>query len=511
VALTMHATAVPLDRRGTPGIRRWLILVSITTGTLMANVDAAAVTVALPTMAREFDVGLDALQWLISGYFLTITAVLPVSGRLADIVGRKRILNTGLAIFVTASLLVAVAPTFALLIAARVLQGVGASMFMATIMATAVTTFPPEERGRVLGLLTSVVAAGTVVGPGLGGVLTDAFGWRSIFLINVPIGLLGAVGTFVFLPADRPVGRPSAKKFDLLGAVLFAGFSSSLLLGLGAGPSAGWFSRLTLGLLGASSAFLGLFVAQEARSAGPVIDLGLFRRRVFGLGNVAAFLSFVLMLFPAVLFPLYLHEVMQLSLGATGILMTLQAVCMLVVSPVAGWWSDRSGSRRSTLVALGLITAAMTGSVFLGSASPLWLTGLVLTFFGVGFGLFLSPNNSAVMGALTHDRAGTAGAILATVRNLGKAVGVALAVLLYSAFAGTPATVGVEPAVLLSGFRGAFVVGAVLGGVAFVTVVLMYSGQETGSPRSDGQPDLAGRGGTWSPDGLRSRPDAPAL
>jgi hypothetical protein len=153
----------------------------------------------------------------------------------------------------------------------------------------------------------------------------------------------------------------------------------------------------------------------------------------------------------------------------------------------------------------------MTGSVFLGSASPLWLTGLVLTFFGVGFGLFLSPNNSAVMGALTHDRAGTAGAILATVRNLGKAVGVALAVLLYSAFAGTPATVGVEPAVLLSGFRGAFVVGAVLGGVAFVTVVLMYSGQETGSPRSDGQPDLAGRGGTWSPDGLRSRPDAPAL
>jgi EmrB/QacA subfamily drug resistance transporter len=478
MALTMHAPDVPLDRQAMRGIRRWLILVSITTGTFMANVDGAAVTVALPTMARDFDVGLDALQWVVSGYFLTITAVLPVSGRLADILGRKRILNTGLAIFVVASLLVALAPTFPLLTAARVLQGVGASMFMATIMATAVTTFPPEERGRVLGLLTSVVAAGTVVGPGLGGVLTDAFGWRSIFLINVPIGLLGGVGTFLFLPADRPVRRWSAKEFDLSGAVLFAGFSSTLLLGLGSGPSAGWSSGVTLGLLGASSLLLGLFVVQEARSGAPVIDLGLFRRRVFGLGNLAAFLSFVIMLFPAVLFPLYLHEVRQWSLGATGLLMTLQAVFMLLVSPVAGWWSDRTGSKRPTLVALGLLTAALIGSVFLGSTSPLWLIGLVLACFGVGLGLFLSPNNSAVMGDLARERVGTAGAILATVRNFGKSVGVALTVLLYSAFAGTSATVAVEPAVLLSGFRGAFVVGAVLAGVALVAVLLMYSGQE---------------------------------
>ncbi len=500
----------PADRQGTPGIRRWLILVSITTGTFMTNADAAAVAVALPTMAREFDVGLDALQWVISGYFLTVTAVLPVSGRLADTLGRKRILTTGLTIFVVASLLVALAPTFLLLTAARVVQGVGASMFMATIMATAVTTFPPEERGRVLGLITSVVAAGTVVGPGLGGVLTDAFGWRSIFLINVPIGLLGAVGTFAFLPADRHVDHRGPKKFDLPGALLFAGFSSALLLGLGAGPSTGWADRVTLGLLGASFVLLGLFVAQEARAAGPVIDLGLFRRRIFGLGNVAAFLSFVLMLFPAVLFPLYLHEVLRWSLGATGLVMTLQAVFMLLVSPMAGWWSDRSGSRPPTLVALGLITAAMVGSVFLGPASPVWLIVLVLASFGMGFGLFLSPNNSALMGDLDRDRAGTAGAILATVRNFAKSVGVVLAVVLYSAFAGTSATVAVEPAVLLSGFRGAFVVGAVLAGVALVAVVLMYSGQGTRSLRSNGRPDLPGRPGKWSLAGPRSRPGGAA-
>ncbi len=508
---SLQATGVPVGRPGPSGVRRWLILVSITTGTFMANVDAAAVTVALPTMAREFGVGLDALQWVISGYFLTITAVLPVWGRLADLVGRKRILTTGLAVFVLASLLVALAPTFPLLTAARVLQGVGASMFMATIMATAVTTFRSEERGRVLGLLTSVVAGGTVVGPGLGGILTDAFGWRAIFLINVPVGLLGAVGTLLFVPRDRPAGPRSAERFDLPGALLFAGASSTLLLGVGTGASAGWSDGVTLGLLGASVVLTGLFVAQESRSADPVIDLALFRRRVFGLGNVAALLSFVLMLFPAILFPLYLHEVLGWSLGATGILMTLQAVVMLIVSPLAGWWSDRRGSRRPTLVALGVITAAMIGSVLLGPASPLWLIGLLLASFGVGLGLFLSPNNSAVMGDLSRDRAGTAGAILATVRNLGKSVGAVLVVAVYSAVAGTSETVAVEPAVLLSGFRGAFMVGAVLAGLALGIVVLMYAGQRTGSLRSEGRPDVAVDRAMRSPVGLRAGQNGAAV
>lgn len=308
--------------------------------------------------------------------------------------------------------------------------------------------------------------------------LADALGWRSIFLINVPIGMLGSIGTLVFLPADRTAGDRSAKGFDLLGAVLFAGFSSSFLLGLGAGPSAGWVSWPTLGLLGAALAFLVFFAAQEVRSAGPVIELRLFRRRVFGLGNVAGFLAFVLMLFRALLFPLYLHEVMDRSLATTGLLMTLQAVAMLLVSPVAGRWSDRVGSRQPTLVALALTTLAMLGSVLLGPASPLWLIGAVLGLFGVALGLFLSPHNSALMGDLPRERAGTAGAILATVRNLGKSVGVAAAVLVYSAFAGTSATVAVDPDVLLSGFRGTFAVGAVLAGVALVAVVAMYWRQQ---------------------------------
>lgn len=461
---------------------RWLILFSITTGTFMANVDATAVTVALPAMAQEYGVQLDALQWVISAYFLAITAVLPVFGRLADMVGRKHVLNTGLAVFVIASLLVALAPTFQTLIAWRVLQGIGASMFMATIMATAVTTFPPEERGRVLGLLTSIVAAGTLLGPAVGGLLTDAFGWRSIFFINVPIGLLGVLGTFVFLPAAAGTGG-SWRQLDLPGAVLFAGFSSSLLFGLAMGPGTGWSSRAVLALLAAATLFVLLFAVRESRVSRPLIDLRLFRRRVFGFGNLAAFLSFVLMFFPAVLFPLYLHEVVGWSIAMTGLVMTVQAVAMLLVSPFSGWWSDRVGSMRPALAALGLLTVAMLGTAFIGPAAPSWLIGALLALLGAAFGLFLSPNNSAVMGDLGRHHAGTANGILATLRNLGKAVGVALAVLVYQAFAGTATTVGAPPDVFLAGFRGVFLTGAVLSAVALLAVVCMYRREEPGSSR----------------------------
>ena len=455
------------------GIARWLILVSITSGTFMANIDSTAVTVALPTMTREFDVHLDALQWVISAYLLAITAVLPVFGRLADIVGRKRVLNTGLAVFVVASLVVALAPTFPVLIASRALQGIGASMFMATIMATAVATFPPGQRGQILGLISSIVAAGTLVGPALGGLLTDAFGWRSIFLINVPIGLIGAVGTLVFLPYEPGTGG-SLRRLDPWGALCFAGFAACLLLGLGRGPGGGWSSPGVLGLLVAATGFLLLFVIRGLRAAHPLIDLRLFRLGVFGFGNLAGLLYYVLTVFPPFLFPLYLQEVLGWSTGTTGVLMTLQAVSMLLVSPFSGRWSDRVGSMWPAVTALGLMMLAMSGAAFLGPSSPHWLVGLLLASLGAGFGMFNSPNNSAIMGALGREHIGTANGILSTTRNLGRALGVTVVVLLYQTFAGTAATAGVASSTFLAGFHGVFLAGALVGAATLGTVLLMH-------------------------------------
>jgi EmrB/QacA subfamily drug resistance transporter len=465
-----------LDRPGAPapveGVGRWLVLFSITTGTFMANVDSTAVTVALPTMAREFGVRLDALQWVLSAYLLTITAVLPLFGRLADMVGRSRILNGGLVLFVGGSLVVALAPTFPVLVASRALQGIGASMFMATIMATAVTAFPPGQRGRVLGLIGSIVAAGTLLGPPLGGLLTEAFGWRSIFFVNLPIGLLGALGTFVFVPRDRGTGG-GLRALDLPGAALFAASVSALLLGLGQGPALGWASPRVLGLLAGAAVLLALFVVRENRTPRPLVDLGLLRRRVFGLGILASFVYFLLTVLPPFLYPLYLQEVLGWSTGTTGLVMTLQAAAMLLVSPLSGWWSDRVGSRRPALLALVLLLLGLAGSASLGAEPRPWLIGGLLVLLGVGPGMFNSPNNSAIMGDVARERIGTANGILSTTRNLGRAVGVAVVALGYQAFAGTSATTDVPADTLLAGFRGVFLVGAVLAAAALTAVAFM--------------------------------------
>ena len=455
------------------GLGRWLVLFSITTGTFMANVDSTAVTVALPTMAREFGVRLDSLQWVLSAYLLTITAVLPLFGRLADMVGRKRILNTGLALFVAASGVVAVAPSFPVLIASRALQGVGAAMFMATIMGTAVITFPPSQRGRVLGLISSIVAAGTLLGPPVGGLLTDAFGWRAIFLVNLPIGLLGAVGTFLFVPGDVGTGG-GPRALDLPGAALFAAFVTALLLGLGRGPTSGWGSVEVAALLAAAVAALGLFVLRESRTAQPLIDLGLLRRRVFGLGILSAFFYFVIITITPFLFPLYLQEALGWSTSTTGLVMALQALAMLVVSPLSGWWSDRAGAGRPALVALVVLALALLSAAFLGTDPPLWALAVLLVLLGVGPGMFNSPNNSAIMGDVARERIGTANGILSTTRNLGRAVGVAVVALGYQAFAGTSATSGIPDATFLAGFRGVLLLAAVLAVAALVAVAFMH-------------------------------------
>lgn len=457
------------------GAARWLVLFSITTGTFMANVDATAVTVALPTMAREFGVEIDSLQWVLSAYLLAITAVLPFFGRLSDAVGRKRILNLGLLMFVLASLCVAMAPALWVMVVFRVFQGIGASMFMATITPMALAAFPADQRGRVLGIVGSMVAAGTLLGPALGGLLTGAFGWRAIFLINLPVGLLGAIGTLVLLPADSRK-RVRAPKLDFLGLTLFIAFSSALLLGLSFGPGIGWSNWLVVALLASAVISLALFIVRELRVDCPLIDLRLFRRRVYGWGMLAAFLSYILMLFPAFLFPLYLHEVLGWSIGLTGLLMTCQAFAMLLVSPVSGWWSDRVGSRRPALVALAVMVLTFVGASFLGAESAPLLVASLLALLGASVGLFSSPNSSAVMGDLGREQAGIANGTMATLRNLGRSMGVALTVLLYQLFAGTSATSGIPADQFLAGFHGVLRVGAALAAIAFVAVALMYRG-----------------------------------
>jgi EmrB/QacA subfamily drug resistance transporter len=477
----------PTQRSSAGAAARWIILFSVTTGTFMANVDATAVVVALPMMAKEFGVDIDSLQWVLSAYLLTITAVVPFLGKLSDAIGGKRILSIGLLTFVVASLAVALAPVLPVMIAFRVLQGIGAGMFMATITPLALATFPVGQRGRILGIIGSMVAAGTLLGPALGGVLTGAFGWRAIFLINVPVGLIGSIGVMALLPKDSKKGT-KAPRLDVPGFTLFIMFSSSLLLGLGFAPRLGWSHEVVIGLLGTAVVACALFVLRELKTAVPLINLRHFRRRVYGWGTLAAFLSYVLLLFPAFLFPLYMHEVLGWSIGLTGLMMTCQAFAMLLVSPLSGWWSDRVGSRRPALVALSVMIATFVGASFLTESSPPWLVAALLALIGASVGLFSSPNSSAVMGDLGQDQAGVANGTIATLRNLGRAIGVTLTVLLYQLFAGSPATARISADHFLAGFQGVLLVGAGLAAVAFLAVVLMYG--RDGRARKDARKEM---------------------
>jgi MFS family permease len=325
----------------------------------------------------------------------------------------------------------------------------------------------------VLGLISSIVAAGTLLGPVVGGLLTEAFGWRAIFLVNLPIGLLGAIGTFLFVPSDAGTGG-GVRALDLPGAVLFAAAVTALLLGLGRGPASGWGSAEVVGLLVAAGAALGLFVLRERRTARPLIDLVLLRRRVFGLGILSAFLYFVIITIAPFLFPLYLQEALGWSTATTGLVMALQALAMLVVSPLSGWWSDRAGSGRPALVALVLLGLGLLAAAFLGLDPPVWVLALLLVVLGVGPGMFNSPNNSAIMGDVARERIGTANGILSTTRNLGRAVGVAVVALGYQAFAGTPATSGIPEETFLAGFRGVLLIGVGLAAAALVAVAFMH-------------------------------------
>ena len=463
------------------GAARWLVLYAISTGTLMANIDSTAVTVALPTLARDFGVRLDDLQWVLSAYLLSITAVLPLFGRLADMMGRKRILNAGLVLFVAGSVVVAVAPTFPVLIGSRVFQGVGAAMFMATNMAVAVSAFPASQRGRVLGFLSSMVAAGTLVGPPLGGLLTDAFGWRSIFLINLPIGLLGAVGAFFFVPVVPGRGG-GVGSLDLPGAALFAAAVSGLLLGLGRGPGHGWASWDVVALLAGSAVTLMLFLLRERRTARPLIDLALLRRRVFGLGSLAGLVYYTLLIMTPFLFPLYRQEVLGWTTSTSGLVMILQATTMLVVSPLSGWWSDRAGPRGPALTGLIVLGGSFLAAAFLPEDPPVVLIGGLLALLGIGPALFNSPNNSALLGDVAPERIGTANGIISTTRNLGRALGVTVVALGYQAFAGTSATAGVPVATFLDGFRGVLLIGFVLAVVAFTAVSFMHPREGVAPP-----------------------------
>lgn len=418
----------------------------------MATLDGNIVSVALPTLGAELGVSIDRLEWIVSAYLLAISATLLALGRAGDVLGHRTVFVAGMLTFTAGSALCGAAPDHRALVAARVFQALGASAMMAISTALVTATFPRERRGQALGTIGTVVALGLTAGPPLGGLILSHLSWRWVFYVNLPVGLAGAAWALRVLP--RPARAPGPRPaFDLAGAGLFAaGLAAALLAVDGlAAPGAGH-----LALLAAAGAAWLALARRSRRAAAPLVDGVVLGSSTVRLGLLAGFLSYAAMFTQTFLTPFYLARVLGLPPGRLGLALAAVPVALSVSSPLAGWLSDRLGTRGLAALGMLLVAAGLGALSSAGSEASLATAMSRLAVCGVGMGLFQAPNNSAIMGALPRDRLGAGGGLLATARNVGMAVGVGLAGGLFALRSGA----GADPATFLPGYALALRAGA---------------------------------------------------
>jgi EmrB/QacA subfamily drug resistance transporter len=386
---------------------------------ILATLDGSIVTVALPSVRTEFCTSLSEVKWVMSIYLLVVTGLLLPFGRLADLHGQKGVYLGGLAIFTLGSVLCAGAWSTQSLIGARAAQGVGAAMLMACSPAIVTATFPPAMRGKGMGLLGLAVGVGLTAGPPLGGVLLSAFGWRSLFLINLPLG----VASFVYAAVKLPRLHFGSEKesFDWGGAVFFLVACSSLLYALdsvgGSGGAAWpWFFASVVAFL--------LFLRRERCAVHPLVPLEIFRVRTFSAALAAGALTFLSGFVVVILTPFYLTEVRGFDPMRLGLWLTIGPLLMMAVSPWAGSLSDRIGPYRLTLAGLAIRTLSLGLFAISDAATPLPVVFAAFASLGIGNAVFMAPNTSSIMGSVPPRMFGVAGGLTAVARNLGMALGV---------------------------------------------------------------------------------------
>ncbi|GAB4023109.1 MFS transporter [Spirosoma koreense] len=394
-------------------------------GTFMSTLDSSIVNIALPTIRRELAAG-DSVEWIVLCYLLTTTSTLLIMGKLSDWVGRRQLYITGFCVFVLGSLLCGLAWNLWSLVGFRVVQGLGASMIYAIGPAIISDAFDPKERGQALGLMGSVVAAGSSAGPVIGGLLLGKFGWSSIFFVNVPIGLIAIWRAWTILP-DSP--KVTGQRFDLLGAGLFLVGVTALLTGLDFGPEPdyGWDNELVIGLLAVGGVLIGGFLFWEMRVSEPMLRLNLFRIWPFTSAILAAFCGFVASGGNLFVIPFFLQQLLGLNPERAGLVLLAGPLTLSVIAPLGGYLSSRVPTRLLSTTGLLITACGYFAFSFLDTSwdwkDIVWRSSLV----SFGFALFQSPNSSSALNSAPLNQRGIASSMIAFMRNLGFVVGIALA------------------------------------------------------------------------------------
>jgi len=406
---------------------RWFIVGTVCVGSAMSWVDSSVTQMLLPHLEVEFGARLSTVSWVAVAYLLALAAFLPIFGRLADMVGRKLLYTGGFLLFTVGSALCGLAENLPVLIGFRVIQGIGASLLSANSVAIVVAAAGLARRGRALGILSAAQAVGFSAGPAIGGLVLEALDWQWVFWINVPAGLAGILLGWFVLPPTK--GLPADSRFDWQGAVLIAPALTALIAVINEGYAWGATSAAFVGCALAAPILLMLFVRSEQRAQDPLIELALFRKRAFAAGNIAGFMCPAALFGLLFLMPFVLVRAYGDSTFAAGLRLTVIPVMMGAVSPLAGALYDRLGARLLTMSGMLVCVAALAllFAVLDGAPASLPAVTLALALFGLGQGLFLPPNNSAIMGAAPAPLIGEAGGLINLVRCCGISVGVAAA------------------------------------------------------------------------------------
>ena len=404
----------------------WLVVGTVCIGAFMGQLDASIAQLVLPTLENVFHESLSHVEWIAIAYLLTLAALLAPVGRLADMLGRKLLYTMGFVIFVIGSGLCGASPSLGFLFGARVLQAIGAAFLQANSVAIVTAAAGPRRRGRAIGIQGAFQALGLSVGPALGGVLISTLGWRWVFYINVPAGIIGAMIGWFVLPRT-PGLRRGEHSFDLPGALLLAGALVCAMLVLSEGEGWGWLSGGVIGLAALGALLTATFIWHEQRTKSPVVDLSLFRSRGFTLGNVTGLLSYAVTFGAFLLVPYDLERGDQVSPLQAGLLLTAVPVALGIVAPLSGAWSDRVGPRPPTVAGMLLAGVALLGLAMVPFPGAVATVVALLAALGVGLGLFTPANNSAIMGSAPLNRLGVAGGVLNMMRSMGTSAGVALA------------------------------------------------------------------------------------
>jgi EmrB/QacA subfamily drug resistance transporter len=456
--------------------QKWGVLVAIGIGTFMTALDISVVNTILPVIGQTFHQAITNVEWIVTIYLLVLSGLLLSFGRLGDMRGHKAIYLVGFGIFIIGSLLCGIAQSVHMLTVFRGLQALGAAMLAANSPAILTKSFPSEQRGQALGLQATMTYLGLTVGPSLGGWLASLYGWRVVFYINVPVGLVFIWLSSRFIPADTI--HQQVEKFDYAGAITFLLGLGTLLLGLNQGEQWGWTSLPILALLVSAFILLSIFIYIEGRVKYPMLDISLFRRLPFSATTASAVINYIGVYSCIFLMPYYLIQGRGFTPAQAGLILSAQPLVMAVIAPISGTLSDRIGTRFPAVLGMGVLSAGLFLLSKLGAQSSIESIMLALAVIGLGTGAFISPNNSTLMGSAPKSRQGIAAGILATARNFGMVLGVGIAGAIFTtvlahASSGSGALVGaVQNGAIYQALETSFLVAALITILGVITCLV---------------------------------------